>query len=70
MSQGNYPRLINTLNLKGKEWRLVERLNHANNGLEAAKNELSEVMIKEFYLAIADKWKARKYKPVTCSEPS
>ena len=64
LSQGNYPRLINTLNLKGKERRLVERLNHANNGLEAAKNELSEVMIKEFYLAIADKWKARKYKPV------
>jgi hypothetical protein len=60
LSQGNYPRLIKTLELQGKDVRLVERLHHANNGLEAAKNNLNEVMIKEFYLVMEDKEEARK----------
>jgi hypothetical protein len=64
LSQGNYPRLIKTLELQGKAVRLVERLHHANNGLEAAKNNLNEVMIKEFYLVMEDKEEARKYEPL------
>lgn len=62
LSQGNFANLIETVKLKGDDRRLAHRLNHFNNGLEAAKNGRSEVMIKEFYLAIEDKWKARKYK--------
>jgi len=31
---------------------LTQRLHHANQGLEAAKNKLYEIMIKEFYLVI------------------
>jgi hypothetical protein len=64
LSQGNFANLINTLKLKGDDRRLADRLSHINNGLEAAKTGRSEVMIKEFYLAIEDKWKARKYTPL------
>jgi hypothetical protein len=64
LSQANFPNLIKTLKLKGDDRRLVDRLSHINNGLEAAKNGRSEVMIKEFYLAIEDKRKARKHKPL------
>jgi hypothetical protein len=64
LSQGNFPKLIKTLEPQSRDLRLVERLNHANNGLEAAKNNLYEVMIKEFYLAMAEKAEARKYEPL------
>ncbi len=64
LSKGNVAKLITTLKPKGKDRRLADRISNANNGLEAYRNELYEVMIKEFYLAIADKAKARKYKPL------
>jgi hypothetical protein len=64
LSQGNFPNLIKTLEPQDKDRRLVERLHHANNGLEAAKNNLYEVMIKEFYLAMEDKEEAKKYEPL------
>jgi hypothetical protein len=60
----NVARLITTLKPKGKDRRLSDRIGYANNGLEAYRNELYGVMIKEFYLAIADKPRARKYKPL------
>jgi hypothetical protein len=64
LSQGNFANLIKTAMLKGDHRRLADRLSHINNGLEAAKGGRSEVMIKEFYLAIEDKWKARKHQPL------
>jgi ribosomal protein S17E len=64
LSQGKFPKLIEALEPQGRDVRLLETLNHANNGLEAAENSLYEVMIKEFYLAMADKVEARKYGPL------
>jgi hypothetical protein len=64
LSQGNFPNLIKTLEPQDKDRRLVERLHHANNELESAKNNLYEVMIKEFYLAMEDKEEAKKYEPL------
>jgi hypothetical protein len=64
LSQGRVVQLIKTLEPHGRDQRLVERLNHANNALEAEKAELHEVMIKEYYLAVADKIQARKYEPL------
>jgi hypothetical protein len=62
LSQGNFPKLITTFNLGGDDRRLEDRVSHANSGLEAYKNGLSEVAIKEFYLAREEKWKVKKFK--------
>jgi hypothetical protein len=64
LSQGKIVQLIKTLEPKDRNGRMVERLNHANNALEAEKAGLHEVMIKEYYLAIADRQEARKYEPL------
>lgn len=64
LSQGRVVQLIKTLEPQGKDERLVERLNHANNALEAEKAGLHEVMIKEYYLAIAENQQAGKYEPL------
>jgi hypothetical protein len=56
--------VLETAKPQGRDERLVERLNHANNALEAEKAELYEVMIKEYYLAIADNTQAAKYEPL------
>jgi hypothetical protein len=64
LSQGRVVQLIKTPEPQGKDGRLVERLNHANNALEAEKAGLHEVMIEEYYLAIADKQEAGKYEPL------
>lgn len=64
LSQGRVVQLIKTLKPQGKDERLVERLNHANNALEAEKAGLHEVMIKEYYLAIAENQQAGKYEPL------
>lgn len=64
LSQGRIVQLIKTLAPQGRDQRLVERLSHVNNALEAEKAGRHEVMIKEYYLAIADKSQARKYEPL------
>jgi hypothetical protein len=64
LSQSKVVQLVKALKPEDKIHRLEERLNHINNGLEAAENELYEVMIKEFYLAIANQPIARRYDPL------
>jgi len=64
LSQGKIVQLIKTFKPVGKIRSLVDRLSHANDGLEAARNKLYEVMIRDFYLAIADKPEATKYEPL------
>jgi hypothetical protein len=64
LSQGNFPNLIETPNLTVDDQDLVDRLSHINYGLYGARNRVSEVMIKEFYLAIEGIEEAKKYRPL------
>jgi hypothetical protein len=64
LSQGNFPNLIKTPNLTVDDQHLADRLSHINYGLYGARNRVSEIMIKEFYLAIEGIVEANKYRPL------
>jgi len=61
LSKGNIPKLINTLNLQGKDQQLVDGLASASAGLKAYRNGMYEVMIRDFYLVIEKEVDDRKF---------
>lgn len=52
---------IKTVDPKGRDLTFVQSLGYANEGLGAHTNELYQVMIKQFHLALGDRPEASKY---------
>jgi hypothetical protein len=61
LSKGNITKAIKTREPKGRDLTFVQSLGYANEGLGAYSNELYQVMIKQFHLALGDRPEARKY---------
>ncbi|HJU34046.1 MAG TPA: hypothetical protein VJ695_02885 [Nitrososphaera sp.] len=61
LNKGNIVQAINTRNPPNKDLTFLESLSYANEGLGAHANDLYQVMIKQFYLALGDRQEARKY---------
>jgi hypothetical protein len=61
LSKGNIVQAINTHNPPNKDLTFLQSLSYANEGLGAHSNELYQVMIKQFHLALGDRQEAKKY---------
>ena len=67
------PRIIQAIKTddpKQKVLTFVQSLGYANEGLGARTNELYQVMIKQFHLALGDRSEARKYDSLRCPKSS
>ena len=61
LSKGNIVQAINTRKPTNKDLTFLQSVSYANEGLGAHANDLYQVMIKQFYLALGDRKEARKY---------
>lgn len=61
LSKGNIVQAINTRDPPNRDLTFLQSLSYANEGLGAHANDLYQVMIKQFHLALGSRQQAKKY---------